>query len=476
MTITSIPADDRYERFVASGGQTVFPYNFPIYADADITVSRERAGVATTLAYGTDYTVSGAGTDAAGNVTLTAGATAGDIIVLAGSQAVARTTSFANGGDFNADDVNAEFNRLVIVLQQLLNAQSRTMRLPTTDPATVMELPKKADRLGKVLGFDAVTGQPAAVAAPGPSGLITSTFMATVLSAADAAALRSAFGATALGDALITAANATAAAAAFGGGAEVAAFLAAASASAARGAIGAAPSAAPTFTGQARMAAGTLAAPALALGAAQDGFWIPTAGEIGIASGGAEMARFQPAGLKLGANATDAQHAMPRRQVGWEVISESVSASALATVTFGSLSTSFLAFRLEIDDLTPATANQNLQLLVSDDGGSTWKAANYSWAASGHAVGVGYQSGGSGSTSAFQLNHNPLGNTGFAAKVEITQAGLAKWLGAYLNNTPIFCSVQGGGRYTAAIVINGLRLIMSSGNVASHRVRLLGRR
>lgn len=200
MTITSIPADDRYERFVATGGQTVFPYNFPIYADGDITVSRERTGTATTLVYGVDYTVSGAGTDAGGNVTLTTGATAADVIVLQGTQAIARSTAFASGGDFLAAAVNAEFNRITIVLQQLLRGQSRSLVLPPTDPIMTMELPKKASRLGKVLGFDAITGAPAAVAAPGPSGLITSDYMATLLTAGDASTARGSLGAVASAD------------------------------------------------------------------------------------------------------------------------------------------------------------------------------------------------------------------------------------------------------------------------------------
>lgn len=479
MTITSIPADDRYERFVASGGQTVFPYNFPIYADGDITVSRERAGVAATLAIGTDYTVSGAGNDGGGDVTLTSGATAGDIIVLAGSQAIARTTAFTDGGDFKARDVNAEFNRLVIVLQQLLNGQARSMTLPPTDPAIAMTLPSQADRLGKVLGFDAINGQPTAVAAPGPSGLITSAYMATLLTAADAAAARSGLGATAIGDALITAASAVAAAAAFGGGAEVGALLAAADALAARTAIGAAPLDAPTFTGQVRVPAGTLAAPALRLATAQDGFWIPTAGEIGIASGGAEVARFQATGLKLAANATDTQHAVPRRQVGWEVIAESVNSSAQATVDFTSISAGFLRYRLEIDDCTPAAA-ATLYLVISNDAGATWKggASDYEWLANGYIGLVGASATLSGAATSMLPSSVTVGTSApLHGDIWISPAGAARMKLAYRDSSARQVQMESVARYIgAAITLNAIRVGFTGQNVATHRIRLLGRR
>jgi len=194
MPITSIPANDRYERFIAVGGQTVFPYNFPIYSDADLTVTRERAGVVATLAFGADYTVSGAGVQGGGNVTLTSGATASDVIVLAGTQQLSRTTAFTNGGDLTADALNAEFNRLVIGEQQAANAIRRALTLPVTDALTEMELPPVSERGGKIFAFDAA-GR-ISLTVPVQVGPITaSIFMAGVLLAADAIAARTAIGA-----------------------------------------------------------------------------------------------------------------------------------------------------------------------------------------------------------------------------------------------------------------------------------------
>ena len=52
-------------QFVATGGQTVFAYPFPIFVDANLVVDID--GVVKVLT--TDYTVSGAGAELGGNVT-----------------------------------------------------------------------------------------------------------------------------------------------------------------------------------------------------------------------------------------------------------------------------------------------------------------------------------------------------------------------------------------------------------------------
>ena len=65
-------------QYTATSGQTVFSYNFPIFEDSDILVY-----IGSTLqTITTDYTVSGAGTSAGGNVTLTSGASAGDVVTI----------------------------------------------------------------------------------------------------------------------------------------------------------------------------------------------------------------------------------------------------------------------------------------------------------------------------------------------------------------------------------------------------------
>ena len=166
MPITTIPANDRRESFTASGGQTVFSYDFPIYAAADLLVTRLRLGAETTLALSADYTVAGAGNQAGGTITLAIGALAGDVITLASNQATARSTAFTNGGDLPSGVLNDEFNRIIIALQQIDRQLNRSLRISTGDGATSMVLPPVSARAGKPLVFDAL-GNASVLAYPG---------------------------------------------------------------------------------------------------------------------------------------------------------------------------------------------------------------------------------------------------------------------------------------------------------------------
>jgi hypothetical protein len=187
MPITSIPANDRRERFVASGGQTVFTFDFPVFAATDLRVTRLRAGVETVLAFGADYTVTGANEQAGGSITLTTGATAADIILIESAMPVQRAAQFQNGGPLPADAIEGEFNRILIALQQYTAQALLAVRAAATDTREV-RLPPATTRALKFLATD-VNGDIIA-AEGGVSGVPISTFMATVNAAADAAAAR----------------------------------------------------------------------------------------------------------------------------------------------------------------------------------------------------------------------------------------------------------------------------------------------
>ena len=154
MTVSSSASRNQY---TATAGQTVFAYTFEIVSDDDIVVLKN--GV--TLTKTADYTVSGVGTDSGGNVTLVVGATAGDILTLYRAMAYERLTDYTNAGDFLAADVNNDFDRLWIATQQVNEEVNRSLKAPVTDPLTIdMTIPAKADRLNKILRFNATTGDP----------------------------------------------------------------------------------------------------------------------------------------------------------------------------------------------------------------------------------------------------------------------------------------------------------------------------
>jgi hypothetical protein len=154
MTVSSSASRNQY---TATAGQTVFAYTFEIVTDDDIVVLKN--GV--TLTKTADYTVSGVGVNSGGNVTLVVGATAGDILTLYRDMAYERLTDYTNAGDFLAADVNNDFDRLWIATQQVNEEVNRSLKAPVTDPLTIdMTIPAKADRLNKILRFNATTGDP----------------------------------------------------------------------------------------------------------------------------------------------------------------------------------------------------------------------------------------------------------------------------------------------------------------------------
>ena len=154
------------DQYTATSGQTVFPYTFEIAAAGDIKVLQN----GTLLNQGAgpgEYAVSGVGVDTGGNVTLVTGATSGDIITIYRDMAYERLTAYTNAGDFLAADVNNDFDRLWLALQQNNgDLDGRVLIAPNTDPTSInMTIPDKAARSGKLLQFNATTGNPEVVSA-----------------------------------------------------------------------------------------------------------------------------------------------------------------------------------------------------------------------------------------------------------------------------------------------------------------------
>ena len=148
------------DQYTATGGQVAFSYTFEIAAEGDIAVLQN--GVLLSLGTGAgEYAVTGVGSDTGGVVTLVTGATSGDIITLYRDMALERLTSYTNGGDFLAADVNNDYDRLWLALQQNTGTSNRALVAPNTDPLDInMTIPAKADRLNKILRFNVTTGNP----------------------------------------------------------------------------------------------------------------------------------------------------------------------------------------------------------------------------------------------------------------------------------------------------------------------------
>lgn len=145
-------------QYTATAGQTVFVYPFPIFDAGDIVV--EQNGTVLTLS--TDYTVSGVAAEDGGDITLTSGASSGDIMTIYRDMALNRLIDYQQNGDFLAANVNRDFDRLWLSLQQLQGGADagegvgRAWRASPDDTLADAELviADLATRAGRIVGFD----------------------------------------------------------------------------------------------------------------------------------------------------------------------------------------------------------------------------------------------------------------------------------------------------------------------------------
>ncbi len=155
-TVSSVPAQTPYVQYVSGVSQTVFPYPFEITQDSDLVVLLN--GVAQPVDGG--YSLSGQGDANGGNVTLTVGLTAGTIVTLYRNIAIARITQLAQNGTFFASNINNEFNRVYLIMQQLQQSlqpggnQAFALMVPNSNSPTPSPLLTPAAYANKYLSFD----------------------------------------------------------------------------------------------------------------------------------------------------------------------------------------------------------------------------------------------------------------------------------------------------------------------------------
>lgn len=170
-TINDLPPRVQY---IASASQTVFPYPFPIFQDADLVV--EANGAIQTLT--TQYTVSGEGDDLGGDVTFVTGRTAGDIITIYRATIIERDSDFQQNGPLFSASVNDELDKLIIIAQELRASIKRCLRIPNSaevDDADI-ELTPISSWFNKYMSFDS-TGKPT------PAELVTGTITGPIIGA-----------------------------------------------------------------------------------------------------------------------------------------------------------------------------------------------------------------------------------------------------------------------------------------------------
>lgn len=151
----------RRRSYTATAGQTVFTVPFTVFAATDVIVVVD--GVAQTV--NTNYTVSGLGDVAGSTVTLTTPLAGGETVVIYSDTEIERGTDFEQNGRLRSADLNLEFNRIMVMLQELTARVNRSIRASMLQSA-VNEMPPPESVANKFLFFNSagapsyVTGDP----------------------------------------------------------------------------------------------------------------------------------------------------------------------------------------------------------------------------------------------------------------------------------------------------------------------------
>ncbi len=184
----TVPVQTPFTSSVANGVTTVFPYNFMIADEDDIKI------VIDGVVQISGYTVTGVGNPAGGDVIFTVAPANGAKVLRYLDPILWRETDYQQFGDFLADTVNLDFDRVWLALQSLRQNFNRSLKLPV-DTATDQTIQDDAAaRAGKVVRFDASGNMELAVPADLSQAAFISAFMDMFLAAANAAAARTSLG------------------------------------------------------------------------------------------------------------------------------------------------------------------------------------------------------------------------------------------------------------------------------------------
>lgn len=140
------------------------PVNFYFFTKDELLVLNTSAsdGSNVTLTLNTDYTVTGAGNESGGTVTMVSG-TVGDTVTIMRKVPATQNTDYTFNGAFTATSHESALDKLTMRSQQIEESISRAIRLRKDELGSdSFELPSLGDRKGKLLRFNATTGNPEA--------------------------------------------------------------------------------------------------------------------------------------------------------------------------------------------------------------------------------------------------------------------------------------------------------------------------
>lgn len=126
-------------QYVATALQTTFSIPFRFFDDGDIEVYLDENTIAVNP---NDYTLTGAGTNSNGSLIFDVGQPLDTGVTIVRNSVVERTTNFSDSGDWQAQNVNNQFNRLTTYIQEVaLKTIDLALTLPITSTLDNLSVP-----------------------------------------------------------------------------------------------------------------------------------------------------------------------------------------------------------------------------------------------------------------------------------------------------------------------------------------------
>ena len=171
--MTDIVDVARRVQYTGNGTAGPFSFSFQVNAQTEIKVFVGTTQKTLTTHYTVSLTSSGAG-----SVTFTSSnfPTSSETITIVSAVGLARSSVYTTGGPLTATALEADFDTNIMILQQSSQKVDRALAAPEFDSTSIdMTLPAVDSRKGKILGFNATSGNPEVV---GETATVTTIFNA----------------------------------------------------------------------------------------------------------------------------------------------------------------------------------------------------------------------------------------------------------------------------------------------------------
>lgn len=132
MTVSSTITPKK--QYAGSGTTGPFTVTFPFRTEDELLlIKTDSGGTDTTLTLTTHYTVSGGGTPpATGSVTLVSALAVGEVLTIIRNTPVTQDSDYVDGNSLPAETLEANFDKLTLIVQELQYDTNRAVQLPQT--------------------------------------------------------------------------------------------------------------------------------------------------------------------------------------------------------------------------------------------------------------------------------------------------------------------------------------------------------